>query len=586
MGGVSGLYFRQFGMTVAVAVFCSLLVARLVTPLMAAYWLKPHQEPTDSSKMRSFYEPILNLALQHRWVTVIIGLICFAGSVALFKALPTSLVSHIDTGYSMVKVELAPGSQLPETLKVIEDITKKVVAKPEVEKVFSIAGTGEVNKGFVNITLKPRDQRKLSQDQFEEALRPEIVRTPGAMVYFGGGWGSGNVQILLTSYDSGALGKTAQELLTQMRTIPELTDVRSNAEALRPEIEIEPDLARAAEQGVSVESIAHTAVVATIGDTDANSPKFDLSDRQIPIAVRLAPEFRNKMSIIRNLKVQGSNGKLIPLSSVAKVRMDSGTFTVERYDRARQVSLSAKFGSKFSLGQALTKIHQLPAYRGMPSSISDHPTGDVEEQQDMFGGFGYAIFTGVLLIYGVLVLLFRGFFQPFTIMMSLPLSLGGAVIGLWALQKPVDMYALIGIVMLMGLVTKNAILLVEYCLVQMDRGIPRRQAIFLAGRTRMRPIIMTTTAMIAGMLPIAIGFGAGAEARAPMAIAVVGGLFVSTVLTLVVVPVVFSLMDDLQKWLASIFHSQENLVNNTSSKNTLSDQSLPAGKAGNETGSR
>jgi multidrug efflux pump subunit AcrB len=262
------------------------------------------------------------------------------------------------------------------------------------------------------------------------------------------------------------------------------------------------------------------------------------------------------MSVIGNLKVMGNNGRLIPLSSVAKVRLDSGMFKIDRYDRARQITISAKFGADFTLGEALTAIHNLPAWKNMPKSVSDHPSGDAETQQDIFGGFGYAIITGVLLIYAVL--LFKGFLQPFTIMMSLPLSFGGALLALVAFKKPIDMYALIGIVMLMGLVTKNAILLVEYCLVAMkEKGMNRADAILNAGRTRMRPILMTTTAMIAGMLPIAFALGAGAEARAPMAIAVVGGLFMSTVLTLVVVPVVFTYMDDLQIFILKFFSKGE-----------------------------
>lgn len=566
MGGISGLFFRQFGLTVAVAVFCSLLVARLITPLMSAFWLKEdkksheHTERPSSGLNQSLsllYDKILALALAHRFSTVLMAAICFGASVALFQALPTSLMSHIDRGSSWIKVELAPGSSLKETVGAIENISSKIMGRQEVERVFAVAGQGETSKGFINVTLKDREERKLSQDQFEESLRPELSRIPGAKAMFGGGWGSGNVQVMLTSYDADALEKTAQELSRQMRTIPELSDVQSSAQALRPEIEIEPDTARAAEQGVSVEAIARTALIATIGDTDANTAKFDLSDRQIPIVVRLAPEFRQKMSVIANMKVAGNDGKLIPLGTVANVRMDSGVFSIERYDRARQIHISAKFGSDYSLGQALKRIKELPAFKNKPASVSDHPAGDAEDQQDMFGGFGYAIFTGVLLIYAVLVLLFRGFLQPLTIMMSLPLSLGGALLGLWALAKPIDMYALIGIVMLMGLVTKNAILLVEYCLVQMDKGLSRNEAIFLAGRTRMRPILMTTTAMIAGMLPIAIGFGAGAEARAPMAIAVVGGLFMSTVLTLVVVPVVFSYMDELQRYINSFFKVRE-----------------------------
>lgn len=563
MGGISGLFFRQFGLTVAVAVFCSLLVARLITPVMAAYWLKFQKENDKPGFLANLYEKVLPSALRHRWLTVIFGIFCFAASLALFKALPTSLMSRIDTGHVFIRIELPPGSLLSDTTEVVKQVTEKVLKRTEVDYAYSVAGqSSESNKGYIHVTLKPREQRKLSQDQFEAALRPEIVRTPGARVIFGGGWGSGSVEFLLTSQDSGTLEKTAQELVTEMRSIPELTDIQSSAQALRPEIVIEPDLARAAEQGVSIESIARTAVVATVGDTDSNTPKFDLSDRQIPISVRLAPEYRNKMSVIGNLKVAGNDGKLIPLSSVAKVRMDSGTFTVERFDRARQVHFKAKYGADFSLGQALAKIHNLPAYKSMPPTITDHPTGAAEEQEDMFGGFGYAIFSGVILIYAVLVLLFKGFLQPFTIMMSLPLSLGGALLGLWALGKPIDMYALIGIVMLMGLVTKNAILLVEYCLVQMEKGMPRREALFLAGRTRMRPIIMTTTAMIAGMLPIAVGFGAGAEARAPMAISVIGGLFMSTILTLVVVPVVFTFMDDLQQLIIRVFHHRDHNTDN------------------------
>ncbi|MBS1955057.1 MAG: efflux RND transporter permease subunit [Cyanobacteria bacterium SZAS-4] len=558
MGGIPGQFFRQFGLTVSVAVFCSLLVARLITPVMAAYWLKPHKEVHETGMLNQIYDHALNVALKHRLITAVAGIIFFAASIALFKALPTSLVSRIDRGESTITVELPPGSQLPDTLQVVERLTDIVKKHDEVVTVFSTIGKGgEVNQGRIQIILKPKGERKLSQDEFEDALRPQLSAVPGARVTFNGGWGSGNVQILLTSYDTAALEQTAQELTKQVRTIPELTDVQSTASALRPEIVVRPDFARAAEQGVSVESIARTALVATVGDTEANRPKFDLADRQIPIVVQIDPKFRHKMSVIGNLRVAGNDGRLVPLSSVAKVSLDSGLFKIDRHDRARQVSINAKFGANYTLGQALETIHNLPAYKNMPSSLKEHKTGDAEIQGDIFGGFGYAIVTGVLLIYAVLVLLFRGFLQPFTIMMSLPLSLGGALIGLVLFNKPIDMYALIGIVMLMGLVTKNAILLVEYCLSAMSSGMNRRDAIFSAGRTRMRPILMTTTAMIAGMLPIAVGLGAGSEARAPMAIAVVGGLFMSTLLTLVVVPVVFTYMDDLQNWIFKVFKSRQ-----------------------------
>jgi len=551
MGGVPGLLYRQFGWTVSIAVLCSLLVARLITPVMAAYWLKPHKQE-NSDRFVELYEFCLKKALNHRWLTSLGVIIFFGASVALFQAMPTALVARTDTGTSYMNIELAPGTPIRDTAKIGREITAKILASPDVQDVFTVVGEPEANKCRLNINLKPRDKRKHSQDQFEAALRPQVIKTPGAKVTFGGGWGSSRVDLLLTSFDPDALQKMAQQLIKEIRTIPELTDVQSSAQALRPEIRIIPDLARAAEQGVSVASIARTAVIATVGDTEYSS--LDFGDDRIPISVRLAPSFRNNLAMLASLKVQGNDNRLVTLSNVAKVQLDTGISSVERYDRARQIGINAKYSDKLSLGEVLKRIKDLPAYKLKPPSISDHPSGAAEEQADMFGGFGYAIVTGVFLIYSVLVILFKGFFQPFTIMMSLPLSLGGALLGLWLLHKPIDMYALIGIVMLMGLVTKNAILLVEYCLAQMKLGMPREQAIFQAGRTRMRPILMTTAAMIAGMLPIAVGFGAGAEERAPMAIAVVGGLFMSTMLTLVVVPVVFALMDDFEKWLSSIFH--------------------------------
>jgi HAE1 family hydrophobic/amphiphilic exporter-1 len=554
MGGKPGQFFRQFGFTVSVAVFCSLLVARLITPLMSAYWLTQHQNHDKPGKLAYAYERCLKTALKHRLTTVIIGLAFFGASLGLFQLLPTSLVSRIDKGHSMVYGQLPTGSSLKETRELAQRLTRLCLTHPEVDLVSSSIGEQGINNCRLFIILKPKEQRKLSQDEFEAALRPELALVPGAHISFGGGWGSGRADILLTSLDTEALETTASELERQMKTIPKLTDVHSGTGALNPEIIVKPDIARAAEQGVSVESIARTALIATIGENEANRPKFDVKDRQIPIVVQLNPKFLNKMSVIGNLKVAGTNGKLVPLSSVATVSLASGLARIDRYDRARRANIYAKFGSDYTLGEALKAIHALPAYANKPSSVKENLTGDAETQRDIFGGFGYAIVTGVLLIYAVLVILFRGFLQPLTIMMSLPLSLGGALIGLWLFHKPIDMYALIGIVMLMGLVTKNAILLVEYCLTARARGMERQEALFTAGRTRMRPILMTTTAMIAGMLPIASGMGAGAEARSPMAIAVVGGLFMSTLLTLLVVPVVFTYMDDLQQLILKVFN--------------------------------
>jgi multidrug efflux pump subunit AcrB len=288
-------------------------------------------------------------------------------------------------------------------------------------------------------------------------------------------------------------------------------------------------------------------MIATLGDIEAHLPKFNLSDRQINIRVQLDPRYRQDLETIRNLRVLGKSARLVPLSSVADVEMGSGPAQIDRMDRARQVTVEASLSPDLPLGQALALVHQLPAYRSLPSNILDTPSGDVEIQKDIFTGFGMALVAAILLIYAVLVLLFEGYMHPFTIMMSLPLALGGALMALVVSHQSLGFYALIGIVMLMGLVTKNSILLVEYCLMAMKNGKPRYQAIVESGEARMRPILMTTVAMIAGMLPIALGIGAGSEARAPMAICVVGGLITSTLLTLIVVPVVFTYVDDFQQ---------------------------------------
>jgi hydrophobic/amphiphilic exporter-1 (mainly G- bacteria), HAE1 family len=248
--------------------------------------------------------------------------------------------------------------------------------------------------------------------------------------------------------------------------------------------------------------------------------------------------------------VAGSGGRMLPLSSVAEIQMGQGPSQIDRYDRKRKVSIEASLRRGVALGDALKEVHKLPTFanRELPKSVSESPAGDVEIQRDIFAGFSAAMGSAVIMIYAVLVLLFSGFVHPLTIMVALPLSIGGAIMGLLIAQEPLGMYALIGIVMLMGLTTKNSILLVEYVLASMAQGTPRYKAIFESGEARMRPILMTTVAMIAGMLPIAMGIGAGSEVRKSMAIAVIGGLTTSTLLTLVVVPVVFSYLDEALNW--------------------------------------
>jgi hydrophobic/amphiphilic exporter-1 (mainly G- bacteria), HAE1 family len=568
MGGIPGQFFKQFGLTVTVAVLFSLLVARMITPMMAAYMMKDSKEhKTGSTRMMRIYDRMLLWALRNRIVTVIGAVILFVFSIVLFRSMPTSLISNVDRGELILNVELAPGSEIADTRKISERLTELINKHLEVKKVVAFlgtpaatkgatAGSGVVNTGTIYITLVDKTRRKLSQQGFEDKLRSEITTVAGARLTFSraGGMGGKPLRVALTSQDPLVLNQSAEAIKDQMRSIPGLSDVTSSAALLRPEILVHPDFDKAAQQGVSVQSIARTALIATLGDSDANLAKFNLSDRQINIRVQLDPKYRNDLQTIGNLQVLGNGNRLLPLDSVATVEFGTGPFQVDRFDRQRQVTLESSLDGGITLGEALKKVHQLPAWKGMPESVKEQPLGDAEIQRDVFAGFGTAIGAAVLLIYAVLVVLFGGFLHPLVIMMSLPLSLCGALMGLVLFNQSVGLYALIGITMLMGLVTKNAILLVEYALMEIHKGVPRQQAIIRAGETRMRPILMTTIAMIAGMLPIAMGIGAGSEARAPMAISVIGGLITSTLLTLVVIPVVFTYVDDFQRWLLSFFH--------------------------------
>ena len=556
MAGIPGQFFKQFGLTVAVAVLFSLLVARMLTPMMAAYMMKDLGPQEHEGMMLRVYLVSLDWALKHRFVSVLATIVIFIGSIVMFKTMPTALISNIDRSQSVMTVALAPGVSVRDTREVIENATKILLARKEVESVYAIAGDeNSVSKGFIFLRLVPKNKRTLSQQRFEDEIHKELVKIPGARFgFFRSLGGSGKpLSIAITSDDPDALNQYADRLLNEMRGIKGLYDVTSSSALLRPEINVHPDFARAAEQGVSVQSIARTAQMATLGDSEANLAKFNLKDRQINIRVQIAPEYRKDIQVLGGLQVQAADGRLVPLASVADVKFGSGPAEITRFGRARQVTIDANLNSDVNLGDALKAVHELKTYKAMPAEITEQALGDAEIQRDVFSGFGTAIGYAILLIYAVLVLLFGGFLQPLTIMVSLPLSLCGALLGLIMTGNPLGMYGLIGIVMLMGLVTKNAILLVEYALKAMRAGMTRQDAIRAAGSIRMQPIVMTTIAMIAGMIPIAMKWGAGAEARAPMAIAVIGGLITSTILTLVIVPVVFTYVDDFQNWLFKIF---------------------------------
>ena len=565
MPGIPGQFFKQFGLTVAIAVFWSLVVARLITPMMAAYGLKKPAHSRGRGWLIPLYDFLLSWALAYRLPTVLLAVIFFVFSLGLFSLIPTSLIGNADRSETVLSVEMPPSTELSEMVEKCRTLSQILHKHQEVARVFASIGTASsaggpnmnnqaaVNKASLYIILTPREERTISQKQFEDLLRPELRVVPGARLSFGLAQGlSGKLNIILASDNATSLNQISDNLLREMRQSPGLFDVTSSAALVRPEILIKPDFALAAEQGVSIQSIARTALIATLGDIDQNLAKFDLPERQVNIRVQINEKYRENLELLGNLKVTGNENKLVPLRAVAKVEMGQGPSQIDRYHRKRQVTLEASLRADTALGDAINLVHAMPAYQNMPKDVVEAPSGDAEIQRDVFSGFAGAMGSAVLFIYAVLVLLFAGFLHPLTIMVALPLSIGGAIMGLLIFKEALGMYALIGIVMLMGLSTKNSILLVEYCLMTMQGGLSRAEAIQSAGEARMRPILMTTVAMIAGMTPIAMGIGAGSEIRKSMAIAVIGGLITSTFLTLLVVPVVFTYFDDFQRFVSRL----------------------------------
>ncbi len=573
MPGIPGQFFRQFGLTVAVAVFFSLVVARLLTPLMGAWLLKarPHagsQEVGDGPVGRR-YLGLLGWCMRHRWITLAGAGAFFAASVALVPMIPQDFVPAADRGRSSLAIELAPGATLAETEAVVQQATRILKARPEVVSVFASLGTrttggggpalgsttreGEPRLASLIVTLVPRNERALSQQRFEAAVRPELERIPGVLLRFGADGQSGaKFAVTLVSEDQAALAGAVAELERQMRAIPQFAGVRSTASLVRPELQIVPMGARAAELGVSSAALASTARIATTGDVDQNLARFNLPDRQIPIRVMLAQDARGELDALRALRVEGRGGLAVPLGTVAEIRHGAGPAQIDRLDRVRKATVEAELNGT-ALGDATRLVAQLSAMRNLPAGVRERPAGDAEVMGELFSSFVVALATGIGLVYLVLVLLFGGVLQPLTIMSALPLSLGGALMALLLAQKALGISAVIGVLMLMGIVAKNSILLVEYAIEARRAGLDRMAALEQAARKRARPIVMTTIAMTAGMAHIAAGLGADAEFRAPMALVVIGGLVTSTLLSLVVVPAIYLLLDDLGEWLARRF---------------------------------
>ena len=563
MPGIPGQFFREFGITVSVAVLFSLVVARLLTPLMAAYFLKPkpaHERPP----LPRFYTGALGWALDHRIISVLIGLIIFAISMSLFIPLKKGVQPEGNPNYYYVNIEGPPGATLEDMRKVVAKVDDLLTRQPETEHVFAQVGGGSVSsgpgsfsassgvgQGAVVAVLKPDRDDKVAN--IRERLRPLLRQIPDARLSFDtSGFGAANVQVILTSETGAGLEATALELQREIRGVPGLADPRPATPPSGAELVVRPKPDEAARLGVSSTAIASAARVATVGDIDANVAKLDEGERRIPIRVRLPEPDRTNLSVIRNLRLPTATGGATTLGEVADVYFQAGAGQIDRINREREITTIADTTGGLQIGDAQAKVNKLPIMQNLPAGVGRASKGQEQAYAQLFIGFIIAIFSAIGLVYSVMVLLFRSFFKPLIILSALPTAIGGALAALLVADLSLSIPSLIGFLMLMGLAAKNSILLVEYAIEREREGMSQRSALIEACRERARPIVMTTLAMMAGMLPTALTLGKGSEVRQPMAVAVIGGLITSTVLSLILVPVVYEFIDDFERWISPI----------------------------------
>ncbi|WBH15726.1 efflux RND transporter permease subunit [Sphingomonas radiodurans] len=582
MPGVSGQFFKNFGLTVVVAVLMSLAVARLITPMIAAYFLKSAgPEAHGEGRLMDVYMAVLRWTLEpgrsmairarggfrrvtgyfrdHRVWTIGLGVVAFAMTVFGFASLPMQFQPSTDQERSTVTITMAPGTTLAQTQATVDKVYDLIRKQPEAETVYTRAAVGN---GRVTVQFREKPSfgdrmsaffsgdsegsaRAKTSTEFERALAPELAKIPDARVNFQSqfGWGDNNrdVSVTLGGDDPVLLRQTADKIVGEMAKMQGLLAPRIAGDLNRPEIVIKPRLDLAADLGVTTSALSSAIRIATLGDIDQNSARFSLNDRQIPIRVALDQSSRSHMATIRNLPVQTQNGGSVPLSVIADIGFGSGPTKINRLNQQRQLTIGADLAPGLVLSEAMTRVNALPIMKDLPIGVQKMSVGQAKWQMEMLVNFVFAVLAGVFLVFSVLVLLYRRLLPPLVNMGSLLLAPLGGVMALAITGNPLSMPVFIGLLMLLGIVAKNSILLIDFALEEMNSGVPIYDAIVDAGHKRAQPIVMTTVAMVAGMVPTALSLTGDGAWRAPMGIVVIGGLTVSTVLTLVIVPAAFSL---------------------------------------------
>ncbi|RYY26320.1 MAG: efflux RND transporter permease subunit [Sphingomonadales bacterium] len=554
MPGISGQFFKNFGLTVVASVLMSLAVARMITPMVAAYFLKAHGA-TDKGDGRfmSLYMRILKWTMLHRWSSVLAGTIAMALTVMFFMIIPSTFQPTQDQDSVQANIEMAPGTSLERTDVVVTSVANLLRQQAPVDAVYARTFVGN---GRVTALLK--EKRDVTSDQFQKSLTQTLAEIPDARVTFRaqGGWGSGgrDISLVLAGEDPVLLSKTANQLVNEMAGLNTLVAPRVSGDLQRPEILIKPRLDLAANLGVTTTALSQAIRIATIGDITQNSARFSLSDRQIPIRVSIAEDERTKLTTIQNLPVATATGGSVPLGVVAEIGFGAGPTRIQRLNQQRRLVVGAdiavdpKTNKPFVSSEARKQISELPTMKNLPMGVSELKVGQDKWQAEMITNFMIAVVSALFLVFAVLVLLYRRFMSPLVNMGSLFLAPLGGLVALWITGHPISMPVYIGMLMLLGIVAKNSILLIDFALEEIQKGVPKVAAIIDAGHKRAQPIVMTTVAMVAGMIPTAIGTG-DASWRAPMGITVIGGLILSTALTLLIVPASFSLAMGFENWL-------------------------------------
>lgn len=559
MPGIAGKFFREFGWTAATAVLFSLLVARLLTPMMAAYQLKAQPERHRESRLMAWYLRWVDAALRHRARTLWIATGLFVASLAIVPFIPTTFIPISDLGRSNLSLELPPGTTVRQTTAVAEQARAKLRGLAELRQVYTTVGSvidigdptksgiGEPRKATLILDWGKAGDRDRDQKMLEHDARTRLADLPGVRLSYLSSEPGELMQLVLAGDDAQRLQDAAIALERDLRGIKGLGSVTSSASLLRPELVITPDPARAADLGVATADIAEAARIATSGDYTQRLAKLNLPERQVPIRVGFAESTLADPALIGQLRVRGKHGP-VPLAAVAEIRDGSGPAQISRYQRQRNVTFTAELNGR-PLGEVMQEVQALPSVEKLPDGVRFLNTGDAEVFVELFVGFLVAMAAGLACIYMVLLLLFNHALMPLTILTAVPLCAGGAFGALLLTQNMLSLPALIGLLMLIGIASKNSILLVDYAVIAEDEhGLSQHDALIDACRKRAQPVIMTTLAMGAGMMPIALGFSGDSSFRAPMAIAVIGGLITSTLLSLIVIPAAFTVIDDLGEW--------------------------------------